>query len=316
MTQPDPERHNLLVNAARLHYLRRLTHQQIADKLGLSRVKVTRLLQQAVDDGIVEFRIADPLSDTLELQDQLEERFGLQRAVVTPVGDSHTQTLESLARSAAGLLMGSINDRMTVGLGWGRTLNAMTPFLVDAQCEGVRVVSLTGGLAANSNQPNPYDTTTAVASRIHAEPHYLVLPAMVASARTRTLLMQEPSAIAITELWGHMDLCLMSIGRLSEHTGIFYAFPDPAAEVKRVREMGGVGDLLARPYDLQGTFLDVDFADRTITVDLDLLRSVPQVIGVSGGRGKEDAVLGALRTGLLAGLITDEATARTVLKHS
>ena len=70
---PDPTRHNQLVDVARLYYLDDLTHQQIADRLGLSRVKVTRLLRQAVEAKVVEFRIADPALASLVLEDQLKD---------------------------------------------------------------------------------------------------------------------------------------------------------------------------------------------------------------------------------------------------
>jgi DNA-binding transcriptional regulator LsrR (DeoR family) len=311
---PDQERHNLLVNAARLHYLRRLTHQEIAERLGLSRVKVTRLLRQAVDEGVVEFRIADPLAETLDLQDTLRERFKLRQAVVTPPAADDEQMLDSLGRQAAGLLTRSLKPGSVLGIGWGRTLNAMLPYLERTRHEDVHVVSLTGGLASNSNQPNPYDTATAVAARLGARPHYLLLPAIAASEESRETLMDEPAAREVRELWQRMDLCLMSIGRISRETGIFYSLPDPAREAKKAREMGGVGDLLARPFDERGRFLDTSYAKRTITVDFAQLGKVGSVVGVGGGAAKEKAVLGALRTGVLNGIITDEATARSALE--
>jgi deoxyribonucleoside regulator len=313
MPLSDPMRHNQLVNAARLHYLRNLTHQQIADKLGLSRVKVTRLLQQAVDEGIVEFRVADPLVDVLELQDALQERFELKSCLVTPSSSSQEQLLDSLGRQAASYLAGVLKPGTTVGLGWGRTLNAMVPYLEDAGHPDVKVVSLTGGLSANSNQPNPYDITTAVAARLGAQPHYLVLPAIVSSERTRDLLLREPGAREVQAQWEQIDTCLLSIGSINPNTGVFHSLDDPTAEADRARTMGAVGDLLARPFDVNGAFLATDYSARTITVDFGLLGKVPQVVGVAGGEPKADAVLGALRTGLLNGLITDEETARTVL---
>ena len=312
--QADPLRHNQLVQVARLYYLRSMTHQQIAGKLGISRVKVTRLLQQAVAEHIVEFRIADPAADTLELQERLEKVFGLKQALVAPSGDTAQQTLDTLGRSAARWLGERLRDNLVVGVGWGRTLNAMAPHLAPAGHKGMVVVSLTGGLAANARQPNPYDTATAVASRIGAEPRYLLLPAVVDGEPTRDLLMAQASVRAVTGLWTRADIVLMSIGLLAPDTGVFYSLPDPSAGVAAAERAGGAGDLLARPFDSAGRFLSTDISRRTIAVEPEQLKRVPLVAGVAGGVVKAEAIAGALRTGLLSVLITDEKAARKVLQ--
>jgi DNA-binding transcriptional regulator LsrR (DeoR family) len=310
---PDPVRHNQLVDVARLYYLRNLTHEQIARKLGLSRVKVTRLLAQAVRERVVEFRIADPVADTLVLQDRLEERFGLKQAIVAPGSDSESQTLATLGRFAAAWLDERLAADLVIGLGWGRTLNALAPHLAPTRHGGISVVSLTGGLAANSRQPNPYDTVTAVAARLGAQPHYLLLPAIADSEQTRDLLLQEASARAVTALWERTDIAMLSIGLLAPETGVFYSLPDPGAGVGTALGAGGVGDILARPFDADGRFIETEFVARTIAIAPEHLARVPLVAGVAGGPAKAGAILGALRTGLLSVLITDEHAALGIL---
>ncbi|MBD3242097.1 MAG: hypothetical protein GF331_16015 [Chitinivibrionales bacterium] len=315
MPPSDPLRHNQLVNIARLYYLRKLTHQQIADKLSLSRVKVTRLLQQAVEEGVVEFRIADPALDAFELQDQLEQRFGLTQAIVVPSGESVGEALDNVGRFAARWLTEHLHDNGSVGIGWGNTLNGMVPHLSPVEYAHVSVVSLTGGLAANANQPNPYDTATAIARALGAVPQYLALPAIVESESTRDVLMQEPTARRMRERWAHLDVCMMSIGRLSPQTGVFYSFSDPDQAVRDVQHEGGVGDLLARPIRVDGTFVETDYSRRLIAADVPVLKQAPFVAGVAAGVAKVDAIIGALRSELLNVLITDDQAAERVLRR-
>jgi len=101
MNDAEQLKHNRLVTVATLHYLHGRTHAQIAAQLGLSRVKVTRLLKEAVNGRIVEFRIADPVAATVDLSLGLEKRFGLKRAIVVP-GDGQ---IDRLGREAASLMM-------------------------------------------------------------------------------------------------------------------------------------------------------------------------------------------------------------------
>ncbi len=50
-----------MAEVARLYYVRELTQQQIADRLGVSRFKVLRLLEQARAEGVVRFEIDEPV---------------------------------------------------------------------------------------------------------------------------------------------------------------------------------------------------------------------------------------------------------------
>ena len=66
-----------MAEVARLYYVRELTQQQIAERLGVSRFKVLRLLEQARTEGVVRFEIDEPVPVLDELSRGLEERFGI-----------------------------------------------------------------------------------------------------------------------------------------------------------------------------------------------------------------------------------------------
>ena len=70
--------------AARLHYEYGLTHQEVADVLHVSRVKVTRLLKQARDFGIVQIHVLPEVSPYAGIEMELAHRFNLDEAVVVP----------------------------------------------------------------------------------------------------------------------------------------------------------------------------------------------------------------------------------------
>jgi DNA-binding transcriptional regulator LsrR (DeoR family) len=117
----------------------------------------------------------------------------------------------------------------------------------------------------------------------------------------------------ILKLWQSLDIVLVSVGVIGPETGLYYSFPDPKAEAARVRALGAVGDILARPFDIKGRPVDAGFNDRMVAVDPADLRRAATVVGIAGGQQKIQPVLGALRTGQLTTLITDERTAERVL---
>jgi len=310
MNDAEQLKHNRLVTVATLHYLHGRTHAQIAAQLGLSRVKVTRLLKEAVNGRIVEFRIADPVAATVDLSLGLEKRFGLKRAIVVP-GDGQ---IDRLGREAASLMMSLLAPGLQIGMGWGNTLNAMVPHLYDAGVGDVSVISLTGGLAANAAQSNPYDIVTQVAGRIRAAARYLLVPALVRDPAARSALIADRPAADVLSRWDRLDACFLSIGQLSADTGIYYALDNGGEEVRRVRACGGVGDLLAKPFNADGRFIGAEFTSAIVAAGFEQIRRARTVAGVAGGSEKIACVLGALRTGLMNVLITDEACARGVVK--
>ena len=74
-----------------------------------------------------------------------------------------------------------------------------------------------------------------------------------------------------------------------------------------------VGDICGQHYSLSGEWLDIDINHRAIGIDLDVLVSNDQVIGVAGSSHKGAAILGALRGRFVKVLITDDQAAQKVL---
>jgi len=100
---------------------------------------------------------------------------------------------------------------------------------------------------------------------------------------------------------------------LTPGTGVFYSLPDPEAGAMEVIRAGGVGDILARPFDIEGRTIPTELLNRTIAIEPERLARARLVAGVAGGPSKAQAILGALRTGVLSVLITDAAAARVIL---
>ena len=70
------------LEVARMHYEAGMGQVEIAKQLGLSRPTVSRLLQFAQDNGIVQIKIVDPFSSTQELEKMLCEKYQLNEAHV------------------------------------------------------------------------------------------------------------------------------------------------------------------------------------------------------------------------------------------
>src|SRR5258708_30670208 len=137
-----------MARAARLHFEFGLTHQDTATALGISRVKVTRLLKQARQAGIVRITVITDLSPFAELEEQLASHASLREAIVVPDADGEQSQRSMLARGAASYLERVMRDDLVVAVGLSRTIGEMPSWLSNPRPASASFVSLVGALRA------------------------------------------------------------------------------------------------------------------------------------------------------------------------
>src|SRR5438128_1300725 len=93
----------LALQVSRLFFERQLSKVDIAARLGISRFRVARLIDQALDDGVVRIEFRDAAVEDRALARRLEETFDLDLAVVA---DAPSDALARTAALAASLIDG------------------------------------------------------------------------------------------------------------------------------------------------------------------------------------------------------------------
>jgi DNA-binding transcriptional regulator LsrR (DeoR family) len=282
---------------------------QISEELGLSRFKVARILEEAVERGIVKIEISTPDSIDLELSLALKERFGLSRALAVVVpGDLPAVTQDHLGRAVASLLSEIVVEGDVLGLTAGRTITAMAGHLDKlAYCDVVQLAGVAGPAVDNG-----VEVIRKVSRISHGRSHAIYAPLVVENAETAAALRREPSISSTLRRFDSVTKAVLAVGSWNPPDSQLH---DTAAQ------LGIVDDLLALGVqaELCSTLLDKDggvieaIAARSIAINTAQLRSVPEVIAVAGGPFKGAAVAAALRSGIVKSLVTDTALAQRLL---
>jgi DNA-binding transcriptional regulator LsrR (DeoR family) len=303
-----------LVRMAWQYYIEGLTQQEIATRYKLSRSKVARLLGEAREVGIVEFRIRGMPTENLELESNLCRRFDLKDVIVIPARPERVELRRELGRAAASVLERLIRQDTRVGLGMGRTISQIPQFIhpgSDFQCSFVEMV---GGSSRTDKGYDTYNVSWRFAELYNGVAYHVNSPVVVGGSEIRRSLLSDPNITGVLELAKGCDMAVIGIGEVSADMTLARLGYCNESTMQTLRDQGAVGDILGHFIDTQGRLVDNAFERRLIGLSLDELRKIPAVLAVAGGEDKHLAVLGALRGGYLSHLVTDSSLAQKVLE--
>lgn len=311
----DPDRLEFLAQVASWYYEENLSQETIAQRIGRTRSMVSRLLQEAREQGLVEIRVNYPLRTDFELGSRLRETFGLSEAWVLarPPAD-HPVLLRRLGELGVHCLRRYLHDGVRVGIGWGTALHEVVRAMPTLPLQNAMVVQIIGATGHVNPLVNGSELARWLSEKLNATYRFLHAPLIVDDDEVARALLQERDIAETLALARQVDVAVVGIGTvelaLSSQHRVGYL---SEADLMMLTETGAVGDILSRPLDINGNLLDISLNRRVIGLDLETLRSIPVVIAVAGNVIKAPAILAALRGGYIDVLITDASTASVVL---
>jgi DNA-binding transcriptional regulator LsrR (DeoR family) len=304
----------LMTRVARLYYERRLTQPQIAAQLGLSQARVSRLLSRAEAERIVRITINQPSGVFAEIEDAIEQRYGLQQAIVADCADraDEREVQRAIGAAAAYYVETTLNPNEVVGISsWSATLLAMVDAMAQRQKpSGARVAQILGGIGNPGADMHATNLTRRLAARLAGEPVFLPAPGVLNDKALRRAFDQDPFVRQAFELFDQVTLALVGIGSVEPsetlaQSGNVFA----PRELDALRKRGAVGDLCLRFIDADGQPVVTALDERVMGMTLAQLRRVKRAVGVAGGQRKYDAIRAALRGKWINVLITDRLVA-------
>ena len=303
---------SLATRAAWLHFAAGLTQSEVATRLNIQSTKAHRLIARASREGMVRVFVEGPVAECVALENVLAERFGLSFCRVAPDLGEIGLPLKALALEGAAYLRQILErgENKVIGVGHGRTLAAAVEQLPQTPTQGVQFVSLLGGLTRKF-AANPFDVIHRLAERTGAEAYLLPVPVFANSVADRAVLMQQFGIADVSALARKASLLIVGIGQVSREGFLVSSGmikPDELVELKRD---GACADLLGHFFNADGRLLDTDLSARATSMSAAELKK-HRIVAIAGGTAKVAALRAVLRSRVLHGLITDEATAQAL----
>ncbi|HXD24868.1 MAG TPA: sugar-binding transcriptional regulator [Propionibacteriaceae bacterium] len=308
----------LITKVARMYHERGVRQVDIADTLHISQARVSRLLKRAAELGIVRTVVAVAPGVLTEIEEALEDKYGLAEAVVVDVEGSDQDIIAALGSAGATYLETTLTGGERIGISsWSQTLLAVVDRMRPLRVPGAEsVIQLMGGLGSSSVQTQGNRLLTEFARLVGAIATFVPAPALVGNRTMRESLLNDRAMESVAREWAHITMALAGIGSLPP-SPLLRASGNAAdvADQDRLHAAGAVGDVCLRFFDSAGNLVPSALDDRVVGIDADTLRKIPRRVGIAGGESKHAAIHAALTGGWVNVLITDTATAAALLQH-
>ncbi|KRA03838.1 LacI family transcriptional regulator [Rhizobium sp. Root564] len=305
---------SLRLRAAWLYYNQGMTQKDVAEKLGISRSTVIRLLDEAMKRSDVQIWINEGIEDFVSLSIDLEKAYGLDEAVIIPTGSDKVGDIAKGVGLALGQFLSEVvPDNATIGVGWGRTMTASLSSFRPPRRENCKVVSLLGGIVA-VHQTNPLDYTWRLASALGAECYMFLAPLLVDSIETKRALIEKCGLSTLYALAENLDLAIVSCGDIGPHsTSLSEGFISKQT-LDELVAAGCVCDTMFNFIDAEGRSVDHPINNHAMSIDLDTLKKAKHIVLASGGAHRATAIRATIKRIGCNTLITDEAAARALME--
>ncbi|MDR0416386.1 MAG: helix-turn-helix domain-containing protein [Propionibacteriaceae bacterium] len=304
--------------AARMYYVEGASQRAIAQALKVSVPTVSRLVQRAKDEGVIQFSIREPYASCQALERDLLRAYGLSDALVTPTGGVLDGDLvkRGVALEGAKLVQRVATPKDTLGVAWGGTMCYLIQYLNPCRRVPARFVTLHGSISCCGRELDVRTLVGRMSKAFGGSRHVIESDGLPRSPAAG----EAPAAdgvAAVCALFEKITISVSGVGSL--HPGLDsplvrsnYLRP---AEVDEVVAAGAYGDIVLRFFDADGAECDTSLRDRTLAIALEQYRKIPLKVVAASGAHKARTVAAALRGGLADVLVLDEGLARAVLEQ-
>lgn len=313
MSLSDDKR--ILVEIASLYYEQGLKQEEIAKRVNISRSLVSKFLDKARQEGIVEITIHDEFAGPFRgIEEKLQRKYGLADAICIESSDRGLQG-RLLGIAAAKYLARIIKPWDTISVSAGTTVHeAAANFPKQSHMTNVKFIPLVGGMGMEHITIQSNKVCELFAARTGGQAVELHAPITVDDAPSKEVLMRQSFIKRVFEKSDSADIAVVGIGGTPIYSTLTDAYlSDQINENSEYSQEKIAGDICYNFIDHTGKLAKCNWNERVLAIDLDRLKNIPKRIGISGGKEKIEGIKAALKGDLVNILVTDEKTARQLI---
>lgn len=295
--------------SAWLYYVARLNQNEIAKKIGLSKMRVHRLIAYAEKNGFVKTFVEGGFDQTFKYENALKDKYQLKICEVIPNEDQNRDPVDMLGAAGARFIMNQINENniSEFGIGTGSTISAIAKWLPKIN-QKIDFITLNGSLTSH----NSIQTETGInqiSYKTNGECYNVGMPLMLVSVEQKKVVENISFIKEIMERAANTKVKILGVGGLFDSSQIVRSKIFSAKSIEKLKKAGALGDVAGNFFNKNGELITIKETQKIFSVNIDSFKKSTTVL-VAGGSEKTAQIRSVLKSGLFKGLITDEETSK------
>ena len=311
----DEEEVRMLAEITRLYYEEEWTQQRIAKKFNMSRSLVSKLLSKARKIGIVEIIIHDEeFHPYRKLEEELKKRFQIKEAVCVSVENSEIP-VKTVGAAAAKYLARKLSSVKYVAMTAGNTTRQIAEnFSSSVPFDHVTFVPMSGGLGEERWEIQANVVCERMAKNSVGNSLQLHAPIVLDSHEAKEILLKQHFIKSVMEKARNADLAIVGLGSSPPYFELTESYLHGINREKNDISRQLIGDISYNYFDRDGKLIDCKWNRQLMSLNIDEIKRIPEVIAVTEGTEKVTSIYSALKHKIVDGLITDVQTGRELVE--
>ncbi len=308
------EEKRLLIEVAVQYYIEGKTQNEIAKNLYLSRTKVSRLLKESRERGIVNIEIKFLDDEYESLIQAVKSEFKVNEVIISKSFSDSKTTLKEAAKVAAKSLSKMFHDGITIGITWGNHVNTTVSYVDNLNLKNVTTIEMYGSISCMTYDDEHLSVGQAITKKLKGKLYTISSPVYIAGKNTRKDIVNTPVIKTTLDKIKECDIVITGMSTIHENTSqILWTEHLNESMRKEVIKKDGVGFILARYFDKYGNFIKSKVNDSVIGITEDEIKS-KKIFAIATGEENAKAIFATLYSGMLDTIVTDEKTMKKVLE--
>lgn len=313
----DDER--LIYKCCSLYYEDKLTQEEIAEYLKISRPTVTRMIKLGREIGIVKIKVLSPNNNEfMKLEYKIEKTFNLNEVLIVPSDDFNNSKIvsEHLSDKLFNYLLRTSVKNELIGVTMGMTLrNIVSVAENSSEYLPATFIPVVGGISESRLDIHSNYIASKFAEIFQTRCLQFFSPVVFSNASLLQEFLKEKQLKIVINKYKNLDKIIMGIGGDdNKKSTILEAGYITKSQFDKFVSEGAIGDIAMRFFDRDGNTEKFDLFNRRISgISVEDLKRVPIRIGIAIGKDKANSVLGAINGGFVNVLILDEMCANELM---
>jgi DNA-binding transcriptional regulator LsrR (DeoR family) len=310
----DKKKREMAERASIMYYEKNYMQNEVAKELGVSRSLVSQLLAYARNNGIVDIKInIDEFNlRMIRKEMELKSQFPHVSQFYIMSSESEDETKRNLGDFAAPYLAELINESEVIGVNLGasveKAINSLSKYSFP-NSENKNIVQIMGGFSKDIERAHPIELVRKLSSIMDCGYYYLNCPAVIVQEKLRSALLKEDSIQSVIQMWDKIDLAIMGIGTVNGNSRLNSLLSEDMRD--SLKESHACADVNINYFDQDGRYLPL-YENNKISAGYNVLKRIKKKVAICHGLHKKEAILSALKAGVIDVLITDSITVNAI----